>query len=74
MLMKSSIDVMIGPAGLVNNISSTAMSYVDEVGLATLTCFSVGNFTHTLLIELLACLTEPGAAAAVISEPVRDSE
>jgi hypothetical protein len=52
--MKSSIDVMIGPAGLVNNISSTAMSYVDEVGLATLTCFSEGKFTHTLLIELLA--------------------
>ena len=72
--MKSSIDVMIGPAGLVNSISSTAMSYVDEVGLATLTCSSVGNYTKTLLIELLAWLNKSEAAAAIISERARDSE
>ena len=72
--MKSSIDVMIGPAGLVKSISSTAMSYVDEVGLATLTYSSVGNSTKTLLIELLAWLTKTEAAAAVISERARDSE
>ena len=36
-VMKSATDIIGGPAGLVNNISSTATSNVDEVGLVTST-------------------------------------
>ena len=35
--IKSSIDMIGGPTGLMNKISSTATSNVDEVGLVTLT-------------------------------------
>ncbi len=65
---------MIGSAGLVNNISSTATYYADEVGLATLTCSSVGNTTLRLLMERLAWLTNSEAAAEFISERARDSD
>ena len=37
MVMNSAIDIIGGPATLLNNISSTAASYVDEVGLLVLT-------------------------------------
>ncbi len=72
--MKSSIDVIGGPAGLLNKISRTATSYVDEVGLINLTGSFVARSSSKLLILSLDLLSKSIAAAAVISEDATDSE
>ncbi len=41
--VKSSIDLISGPAGLMNKTSSTATSNVNEVGLATMTFSFAGK-------------------------------
>jgi hypothetical protein len=43
MLRKSSIDIIGGPAGMMNKIEITAASYVGEVVVATLTFTSAGR-------------------------------
>ena len=73
-MIKSAIDVMIGPAGDLNKISSTATSNVDEVGLVVSTYTYAVRCSWALLMLSLAWLTKSEAAAAVISERARDSE
>ena len=46
--MKSSVDVIGGPGGVVNKIPRTAKSYIDEVNLDT--------FTYSLVVRLLLSL------------------
>ena len=63
-----------GPAGLLNKISSTATSNIDEVGLVTMTYSFAGRFAWALLILCLTWLTRSEVAAAVISEEAMDLE
>jgi hypothetical protein len=72
-VMKSSIDLISGPTGFVNNISSTATSNVDEFGLTTLTYSLTGCSSLTFRL-CPACLTKSEAASAAISEDARVSE
>ncbi len=72
--MKSAIDIIGGPATLLNKISSTAASYVDEVSLVVSTYIFVVRCSEALLMLCLAWLTKSVAAAAVISDRARDSE
>ncbi len=72
--MKSATDIISGPATLLNKISSTAASYIDEVGLSWSTYTFAGRSSWALLMLSLAWLTKSEAAATVISERARDSE
>ena len=72
--MKSAIDIIGGPATLLNKISSTATSWNDEVGLVVSTYTSAVRGFKELFTLWLAWLTKYEGAAAVISERARDSE
>ncbi len=75
MFMKSSIDIIGGPAGITNKIDITATSYIAEVDLDTFTYSLAGWSSKTMLMLCgAAWLTESDAAAAIISEWARDSE
>ncbi len=50
MFMKSSIEIIGGPAGITNKIDITATSYIAEVDLATLTYTLAGWSSKTMLM------------------------
>ncbi len=53
-VIKSTIDIIGGPATLLNNISSTAASYAEEVTLVVLTYTFADIFSEALLMLSLA--------------------
>jgi hypothetical protein len=53
-VMKSAIDIIGGPATLLNKISSTAASYIDEVGLVVLNYTLAARYSSALLMLCLA--------------------